>query len=40
MVNLQALFNICENMLRKMNFKELVAIRLYTPQNDRDKIRQ
>jgi len=26
MVNLQELFNICENMLMKMNFKELVAV--------------
>lgn len=39
MVNLQAAFNICENMLRKINFKELVAIRLHALQNDKGEIR-
>lgn len=31
MVNLQVLFSVCENMLRKISFKELVSINLYTP---------
>lgn len=34
----KAVFNICGNVLTKMNFKELVAIRLYTLQHD--KVRQ
>lgn len=37
-VHPKAVFNLCENVLMKMNFKELVAIRVHTLQHD--KIRQ
>lgn len=40
LVNSQAVFNICENIIWEINFEELVDIVLDMPQNDKDKIRQ
>lgn len=34
-INVQALFNICKNTVRKMIFKELVAIRLNVLHSDK-----